>query len=357
MDIDNLLERLVPLFEKKVAWQMEKENRDLTFREKLEERKVDLDYRKLESQIKNDNDKIALEREKTYVMAQNNIDVEIARQTGAYNVQLAANQGWIAKENTSGKWAYDTERLKQSAETKTHTVSANGDVSDSTTVNKRAQDEYDAAHPGIVSASPASGEDALFKVMGSLMAKNTPESIEQARQIRSGLPADVKSRFDTYLNNRVSNSVSPITAPPVQPTAAPSQTAPAVVSPAAAPISEPDLNNVSAPSPVTIGTPRIISPQESLDRNQKAWERSHLTAFGAPTPFRIMNSPVEAAKMREYDAQSRISMQPSVQPSAPSGITPPSARIPMTPLDTALTAAEAERKRKEEENKNNALRI
>ena len=64
MNFDDLLGKLMPLFEQKMAFSMEMGKRAMSLEEKKEASKTDLEYRKLEAQITNDKDKLKWEKEK-----------------------------------------------------------------------------------------------------------------------------------------------------------------------------------------------------------------------------------------------------------------------------------------------------
>ena len=86
MNFDDLLGRLIPLLEQKMAFSMQLANREMTLREKTEERKVDLEYRKLEAQITGDKDKLTWEKEKLTTTIKGGYDLEQVKNSGMLDV-------------------------------------------------------------------------------------------------------------------------------------------------------------------------------------------------------------------------------------------------------------------------------
>ena len=112
MDTDELFRRLLPLFEEKLKWNIEKEQRILSAQERDAERKTDLEYKKYESQLKNDRDKLEWEKEKLATTIK-----------GQYDIQKIANQGLLDVEKIKGlnakeiseigyKYKIDEEKIK-----------------------------------------------------------------------------------------------------------------------------------------------------------------------------------------------------------------------------------------------------
>ncbi|MFZ4436833.1 MAG: hypothetical protein ACOYOS_00235 [Syntrophales bacterium] len=118
MNIDDLLGKLIPLFEQKMAFNMEKEKRVMSLAEKTEERKLDLEYRKLESQIASDKDKMKWEKEKLTTTIKGGYDLEVAKNSGALDVKRL--EGIDAKEKQKIMEEGANSRAKLSADTETN---------------------------------------------------------------------------------------------------------------------------------------------------------------------------------------------------------------------------------------------
>lgn len=87
MNLDDILERLIPLFEKKLQLMEEMQRRSMTLEEQKELHKSDLEYRKLAAQITNDQDKLAFEKEKLITAIKGQHDLEQLRNKGLLDVE------------------------------------------------------------------------------------------------------------------------------------------------------------------------------------------------------------------------------------------------------------------------------
>ncbi len=96
MNIDDLLGKLLPLFEKKMAWSIEKEQRSMSLAERTEQEKTDLEYRKLEAQITSDKDKLKWEKDKLVTTIKGGYDLEVLKNSGMMDQERLKNLG--AKE-------------------------------------------------------------------------------------------------------------------------------------------------------------------------------------------------------------------------------------------------------------------
>lgn len=98
MDANELFDQLIPLFKQKMELSIEKERMIqngtfITPEQKNASRLVDLEYSKLENQIKNDKDKLAWEKEKTFAGFDHGLDLADLHNQGLVNVATINNAG------------------------------------------------------------------------------------------------------------------------------------------------------------------------------------------------------------------------------------------------------------------------
>jgi hypothetical protein len=87
MNFDDILGKLMPLFEQKMAFSMEMSKRAMSLEEKKEASKTDLEYRKLEAQITNDKDKLTWEKEKLTTAIRGDYDLQTLKNNGSLDVK------------------------------------------------------------------------------------------------------------------------------------------------------------------------------------------------------------------------------------------------------------------------------
>ena len=87
MNFDDILGKLMPLFEQKMAFSMEMSKRAMSLEEKKEASKTDLEYRKLEAQITNDKDKLTWEKEKLTTAIRGDYDLQTLKNNGTLDVK------------------------------------------------------------------------------------------------------------------------------------------------------------------------------------------------------------------------------------------------------------------------------
>jgi len=132
-DMREVLRQITPLFERKLQFMEDAQKRQLTSQENMEAAKVNLEYSKLESQVKGDKEQRALEREKYKAVLANNLDVKKLegsnilnqeRIKGDYELkkQIEANKGIFAAkllDNTGTRTEYNEDgTLKATSENK-----------------------------------------------------------------------------------------------------------------------------------------------------------------------------------------------------------------------------------------------
>lgn len=100
-----ILGMIQPLLEKKMEFLREMQERKLTSQEQIEKNKVDLEYSKLDAQVKSDKDRLALEKWKAIEGFKNNISLAQLHNEGIINV--ANIQRMSAKEQAEIKAAAD----------------------------------------------------------------------------------------------------------------------------------------------------------------------------------------------------------------------------------------------------------
>lgn len=99
LDFNDILQKLMPLFERKLSLLEAAQERALTAQEKSDEKKYALEEKKLAAQIKSDEDKLAWEREKATLgfkhgmnfqtlINQGHLDLERLKQAGAKDVAI-----------------------------------------------------------------------------------------------------------------------------------------------------------------------------------------------------------------------------------------------------------------------------
>ena len=79
MSLDDMLGRLLPLFEKKMQFLQEMGQRELSLRERQEQNKTDLEYRKLDDVVKESKYAKDWEREKVGILHAQNLSLEAAK--------------------------------------------------------------------------------------------------------------------------------------------------------------------------------------------------------------------------------------------------------------------------------------
>ena len=87
MNIDDLLGKLMPLFEQKMAFSMEMGKRAMSLEETKEMNKTDLEYKKLEAQITNDKDKLKWEKEKLTTAVKADTDLQVLKNSGLLDLE------------------------------------------------------------------------------------------------------------------------------------------------------------------------------------------------------------------------------------------------------------------------------
>ena len=118
MNFDDLLSKLIPLFEKKMEFTMAMQERAMSLAEKTDERKLDLEYRKLENQITNDKDKLKWEKEKLTTAIKGDYDLQTLKNGGMLDTERLKGLNEKEKQKIMEEGA--NSRAKLSADTETN---------------------------------------------------------------------------------------------------------------------------------------------------------------------------------------------------------------------------------------------
>ena len=313
MNFDDILGKLLPLFEQKMAFTMEMSKRAMSLEEKKEASKTDLEYRKLEAQITNDKDKLKWEKEKLTSAVKADSDLQVLKNSGMLDLERLKQIGEKDKQKIMEEGANSRAKLNADTETNKAYLTTLGTIlghaqevsqtglDGQTKTSKPTAAVGDAARSlmektGI--ARPPAAPEGRRNMAGEaevaadvLRQHEKAGTTDAARNYLNSLPPDTRQAALALLNP--GSAVSP-TARPTIPAAAPASVAPAertAIQPAAsvsapADTSRPDLQVVDRhlrdnplgghPSP---GAP--ISPDPGpLDSSGK-------TAFGG-TPGGVL---------------------------------------------------------------------
>ncbi len=124
MNTSDILDQLMPLFQKKLELSIEKERMIqngafITPEQKNDVRKTDLEYKKLEAQITNDKDKLKWEKEKLTTAIKGDYDIQFLKNTGMLDTERLKGLNEKEKQtimeeglNSRAKLSSDTETNK-----------------------------------------------------------------------------------------------------------------------------------------------------------------------------------------------------------------------------------------------------
>jgi hypothetical protein len=270
-NFEDIMDKMMPMFEQKVAWSMEREGRELSLKERTEERKLDLEYRKLENQLTTDKDKLAWEKEKLTTAVKADYDLQTLKNTGMLDTERLKGLNEKDLQGIKNAGLKDTEMYKANMEalpklfvaskgqkiknadgTETITPDNPEAAARASALSQRLNLEPTAATP---QARNVAGEAAA--AIGILNQHEINKTPDQARTLLANLPAD--TRQEVLKQWQPGAPVAPVTGGTA--TVAP---APA---PAAAPVLTPDANaeifNPQAP-PVPAAAPAASAPARFL---------------------------------------------------------------------------------------------
>ena len=320
---------MMPLFEQKVAWSMAREGRELSLKERTEERKLDLEYRKLEAQITTDKDKLKWEKEKLTTAVKADYDIQALKNTGLLDTERLKGLNEKELQGIKNAGHKDTEMYKANMEALPKLLVASkgqkiknmaGDetitpdnpeaAAMASALSQRLNLEPAAATPQ--ARNVASEAAAAIGILNQHEINKTPD---QARTLLASLPAD--TRQEVLKQWQPGAPVAPVTggAAPVAPVA-PAPVAPAP-SPAAAPALTPDANaetyNPKAPLAPAAPTPaRFIpgkSPRElqamAPDEYVQARKQAHFAAPVRPNVSLTQTTDEEERRKKRVSNQGR----------------------------------------------------
>jgi hypothetical protein len=318
MNFDDILGKLLPLFEQKMAWNMEKEKRNLSLSERTDERKLDLEYRKLENQLTNDKDKLAWEKEKLTTTIKGNMDMKTLESSGMLDLERLKQLGDKDKQKIlaeSEKYKVDMTTLgtilghaqnisqtgadgitKTSNPTKEVTTAANA-------LMERANLVPATAAPQARNVA-GEAENALV-ILANHEKNKTPD---QAKTFYRGLPADVRAIIDAQPKGAAAPGVTPGVpasadrAPivPIQPDANPVNAYPTTGS-VFQQAGEGVRSFVDTGNRLSTGAEKAIlsAPRTAVDTVQGAAQGAGTAIAGAGREFMVGYDPAAEKKRRE----------------------------------------------------------
>ena len=286
MNFDDLLGKLMPLFEQKMAFNMEMSKRTVSLEEKKEANKTDLEYRKLESQITNDKDKLKWEKEKLTTAVRADSDLQVLKNSGMLDMERLKQIGEKDKQKIMEEGANSRAKLSADSETNKAYLTTLGTILghaqevsqtgvDGVTKTSRPTTEVGNAARSLMEqtglAKPAAapqgrnvGGEAEFAA-GVLREHEKAGTPDAARNYLNALPADTRQAALALLNP--GNAVTPATGartplPAVTPAPAAEAARPVVqpVAPAVEPVRPPVQSTEAAPEPIQANRSAAAGP-------------------------------------------------------------------------------------------------
>ena len=290
MNFDDILGKLMPLFEQKMAFNMEMSKRAMSLEEKKEANKADLEYRRLESQITNEKDKLKWEKEKLTTAVKADSDLQVLKNSGMLDMERLKQIGEKDKQKIMEEGANSRAKLNADTETNKAYLTTLG------TILGHAQEISQTGLDGQTKTSKptaAVGDAArsLMEQTGLARPSATPQSQtrnvageaefaadvlrqhekagtpEQARSYLNTLPADTRQAALALLNP--GRSVMPTA---TQANTVADEARPAITSPSPAPITaappgqpQPAINAAERPTITPTGDnrgqPYLLKPE------------------------------------------------------------------------------------------------
>ena len=115
-NFEDIMDKMMPIFEQKVAFSQEAQSRELSLKEKTEERKLDLEYKKLDAQITTDKDKLAFEKEKLTVAVKADYDLQSLKNSGLLDTERLKGLNEKELQGIKNAGLKDTEMYKANME-------------------------------------------------------------------------------------------------------------------------------------------------------------------------------------------------------------------------------------------------
>lgn len=190
MNFSDVLDQLMPLFQKKLELSIEKEKAIqngtfLTPEQKDAIRKTDLEYNKLEHQVTNDKDKLKLEMDKAVLGFKNGLDLQTLQNQGHVDVQKIASSG---QENVA--------KITAEAAKYGHDVQAQAHILAAALTASKDQTNYDPATGNKTGHSP--GSKVGLKLVEDYAQRT---GLSQAQAIPTERSVDHDATYIRGLNN------------------------------------------------------------------------------------------------------------------------------------------------------------
>ena len=115
-NFEDIMDKMMPIFEQKVAFSQEAQSRELSLKEKTEERRLDLEYKKLDAQITTDKDKLAFEKEKLTVAVKADYDLQSLKNSGLLDIERLKGLNEKELQGIKNAGLKDTEMYKANME-------------------------------------------------------------------------------------------------------------------------------------------------------------------------------------------------------------------------------------------------
>lgn len=272
LESDKLMSTLMGLFEKKLAWSMQNQDRVQSLAEKAEQNKTDLEYARLNQLIKSDTDKQAFEERKMVTGYKNGLDLETMKQKGLMDVAVLNN----ASDMTKAKWIKEASIYGHDAAATGEALKASHSVvkeADGTTTSKFDPRAYDA-----IQAKLKAGGGSASQIQNSINVTRdylTAKDPKSAAAYMGSLPQNTQDAVRGVLGVTTPApstviSPSPVIPKPVSVAPKPSQ---AVASQPVATINPETTPVVLAETPATpASVTAILSPeQQAIEDNKKRW--------------------------------------------------------------------------------------
>jgi hypothetical protein len=128
MNFDDLLGKLIPLFEQKLAFSMEMSKRAMSLEEKKEASRTDLEYRKLEALITNDKDKLKWEKEKLTTAIKGEYDLQVLKNSNLLDGKRLENLGAKEKQDLENIGKEKVAKIAAGSEEKKSYLTALGTI-------------------------------------------------------------------------------------------------------------------------------------------------------------------------------------------------------------------------------------
>lgn len=291
IDLRDIIRQITPLFEEKLKFMKEMQERKLTSEENIEASKINLKYGELEAKIKNDKDTLAWEKDKAILGFKNGLDIQTLHNQGLVNVaniqrMSAKDQSLITAE--AAKYGHDMTAFNQAlqyAGTTQKEVKTNPDTGEKTEVSTTANPLAAGMVPTIAKRVGMGAKE----VSPDVLAQHTNALAEQQKTggdvaVEGYLRNLSQSDPDAYTALR-SGQFSP---------------APATQQPAPVPVTQPQPQPAGRTPQSPVVQPQIASKTAAPITAAKPVENpERLTLFGTRSPLRFTMTPQEVEEAKQ----------------------------------------------------------